>query len=78
MLLYLLFTGVATTVVALFFYLKIPYYLYLKKGDETVATGEGSSLAERILAGALAALLVLFFFKADWVMNWIQAFTISQ
>ncbi|AHM62189.1 proton-translocating NADH-quinone oxidoreductase, chain N [Flammeovirgaceae bacterium 311] len=78
MLLYLLLTGLATTVVALFYYLKIPYYLYLKKQSEEVAAVKESTVSERILAGALALLLVLFFFRADWVMNWIEAFTISQ
>ena len=81
MLLYLLFTGVATTVVALFYYLKIPYYLYLKKQEglqEPLLKASGSTLLERVLAGVLTLLLVLFFFKADWVMNWIKEFTISQ
>ena len=81
MLLYLLLTGIATTVVALFYYLKIPYYLYLKHGEEPqvpLQNTQGSTLLERALAGVLTALLVLFFFKADWVMNWIKEFTISQ
>lgn len=76
-LLYLLLTGLATTVVALFYYLKIPYYLYLKK-PEGELRGERSHVWERVLAAALSLLLLLFFFKADWVMHWIEAFTISQ
>ncbi len=78
MLLYLLFTGVATTVVALFYYLKIPYYLYLKKPQVQLGMVEGSAVLERVLAAVLAFLLVLFFFRADWVMNWVTEFTISQ
>ena len=78
MLLYLLLTGVATTVVALFYYLKIPYYLYLKKPGELAVKTEGTTVLERLLAGALVLLLLLFFFKADWVMNLIQDFTITR
>jgi NADH-quinone oxidoreductase subunit N len=85
MLLYLLLTGVATSVVALFYYLKIPYYLYMKKAPEDVPEGvaerglaAGSLLWERFLAGLLTLLLLLFFFRADWVMDWINAFTIRQ
>lgn len=78
MLLYLLFTGVATTVVALFYYLKIPYYLYLKKPQTVPVKAVENTVIERVLAGVLAFLLVLFFFRADWIMNWITEFTISQ
>ena len=78
MLLYLLLMGVATTVVALFYYLKIPYYLYMKKQQELVVQGKGSSVLERVLAGVLALLLLVYFFRADWVIDWINRFTISQ
>ncbi len=42
-LLTLLITGAVTTVVSLFYYIKIPLYLFLKKGDSSIEIGKNSN-----------------------------------
>ncbi len=70
---YLLLAGVVNTVIALFYYLKIPYFMYFRTaGNEAVQETETTGLGEKVLLGILTGLLLLFFFKADWLLEEIN------
>jgi NADH-quinone oxidoreductase subunit N len=69
---YLLLAGVVNTIIALFYYLKIPYFMYFKKAEEKVGIIAGLPLIDRLVLGLLTALLLLFFLKADWLLNEIN------
>ncbi|MFY7828573.1 MAG: NADH-quinone oxidoreductase subunit N [Flectobacillus sp.] len=68
-LLLLFIFGLFNTAVSLFFYLKIPFYLFFKNAeqefDASISTGQ------YVLACILGMPLLGFFFKADWLMNLI-------
>lgn len=71
---YLLLAGVINTVIALFYYLKIPYYMYFRSGKDPVSLEvQNSSVGEKLLLGLLTGLLLLFFFKADWLLKEINS-----
>ena len=71
---YLLLSGVVNTVIALFYYLKIPYFMYFRTGgNELVQEIDKSSVGEKVLLGILVSLLLLFFFKADWLLKEINS-----
>ena len=70
-LLLLFIAGLVNTVVALFFYLKIPYSLFIKSGSSEIAVTRPSalSLALQVL---LAILVLLLFFQPGLLMGWIN------
>jgi NADH-quinone oxidoreductase subunit N len=69
MVLYLIIAGLINTVVSLFYYLKIPYFMYFKKGD----TADFSlSLYDKALTVILTAPLLILFFQSGWLMNLIN------
>ena len=71
---YLLLAGVINTIIALFYYLKIPYFMYFRSpGQEAVQQGAEASVGEKLLLGLLVSLLLLFFFKADWLLNEVNS-----
>ena len=60
--------GLLNTVVALFFYLKIPFYMFFKSGEDGGITVQGN-ITDKILGTILVAPLLLLFFKSDWLLN---------
>ncbi|MFD2513400.1 NADH-quinone oxidoreductase subunit N [Pontibacter locisalis] len=70
MLLVLLVTGVLLTGVALFYYIKIPYYLFLKGNyrEENLVI----SLSNKLLLTLFAVPLLVLFFKPELLLNWIE------
>ncbi len=72
---YLLLAGVVNTIIALFYYLKIPYFMYFKKAEAsealTVPIGK-PGVVDQLLLCLLTGLLLLFFLKADWLLNEIN------
>lgn len=70
MLLVLLVAGVALTGVALFYYIKIPYYLFLKRNQ--TAKILVISLSNKLLLGFFALPLLVLFFKPDLLLNLIE------
>ena len=65
----LLGVGLAATVGSLFFYLRLPYWLFLKEEAEgREASEKRPSRAIAGLAAGLAGLTVLAFLRAEWVM----------
>ncbi len=69
-LLSLLAFGLLNTVVSLFYYLRIPYYSFVKDGESTIKT---KILTFENLFGLFLVLIVLlFFFSPGLLMRWIN------
>lgn len=66
-LLWVFIIGLLNTVVALFYYLKLPYYLFFKSGKRAVL--EKSSAIDHIWGTIMALPLLLWFFQSEWLMN---------
>jgi len=67
--------GLINTVVSLFFYLKIPYYLFLKENQAPVAQVEKNHLLENLLGAILVVIVLLLFFQPGLLMGWINRIT---
>ncbi len=63
--------GLMNTAVALFYYLKIPYYLFFKKQDENQTID--ISLSQTITMLLFVAPLVWLLFKPNWLLNIIHS-----
>ncbi len=70
LLLALLVVGILLTGVALFYYIKIPFYLFFK-GNYT-HKNLVISLSDKLLLALFALPLLVFFFKPDLLLNWIE------
>lgn len=70
MLLTLLILGVLLTGVALFYYIKIPYYLFFKRNQsqENLVI----SPSNKLLLALFALPLLVLFFKPDLLLHWIE------
>lgn len=64
--------GLINTVVSLFFYLRIPYYLFLKNQDATPGATVKSWPIENLLGLILVVLVLCLFFRPDLLMGWIN------
>jgi len=73
-LLALFLIGLLNTVVSLFFYLKIPYYLFLKEKKEA-ADFIKSDIAGNLLSLILVIVLFYLFISPDRLMGWINKIT---
>jgi NADH-quinone oxidoreductase subunit N len=69
-LLWLFIFGLLNTAIALFFYLKIPFYLFFKEPLENQAFELNSK--QYFLAIILVLPILILFFKADWLMDLIS------
>jgi NADH-quinone oxidoreductase subunit N len=70
-----LFTiGLLNTVISLFFYLKMPYYLFIKEKKET-ADYIKSDIAGNLLSLILVIVLFYLFISPDKLMGWINKIT---
>jgi NADH-quinone oxidoreductase subunit N len=69
-LLWLLVFGLLNTVVSLFFYLKIPYYSYLR-GSRKEFKSEKSTF-QNLLAILLVIAILTFFINPDLLMGWLN------
>lgn len=70
-LLWLFIFGLFNTVVSLFFYLKIPFVLFFKKGEVSENNPFKITFEQQFLAIILVLPILLLFFKADLLMNLI-------
>ncbi|MFA0962656.1 NADH-quinone oxidoreductase subunit N [Roseivirga sp. BDSF3-8] len=72
----LLLTGLFSTIAALFYYLKIPYFLFFRmpeKEHAVPAAAGGRDSKSGLWAGTIFTLpLLLFFVKADWLSDIIR------
>lgn len=71
----LLLTGLLFTAVALFYYLKLPFYMFFRKTE--VAPEEKVGLAPKVLVTLLLLPVVYFFFRADALLTFIQSFILK-
>jgi NADH-quinone oxidoreductase subunit N len=72
----LFITGLLNTVISLFFYLKIPYYLFIKEAGvnyESIKTSRAGNLLSLILV----ILIVYFFINPGGLMGWINRITFA-
>ncbi|MCL4162056.1 UNVERIFIED_CONTAM: hypothetical protein GTU68_007925, partial [Idotea baltica] len=67
-LLWVFIVGLLNTVVALFYYLKLPYYLFFKSGED-VSTEKKPSIVDHIWGTILVLPLLLWFFQSEWLMD---------
>jgi NADH-quinone oxidoreductase subunit N len=68
---FLLLFGLFNTVIALFYYLRIPYYIYFKKDESgTVLTLE--PMGVYILMVLISLPLLILFFNPNWALNIIH------
>ncbi|WPP53126.1 NADH-quinone oxidoreductase subunit N [Catalinimonas niigatensis] len=75
----LLLIGLFNTVVSLFYYLKIPYYMFFKQKEEGVLELKGYknnyrkiNTADNLMVFVLVIPLLILFFKANWLMELIK------
>lgn len=66
--------GLVNTVISLFFYLKIPYYLFIKEKKRD-ADNIKISMAENLLSLLLVMLIFYLFLHPDGLMGWINRIT---
>jgi len=66
--------GLLNTVISLFFYLKIPYYLFIKE-KKTVADAIKTDRSGNLLSLILVIVLVYLFISPDGLMGWINKIT---
>lgn len=66
--LYLLLFGLLNTVISLFYYLRIPYFIYFKKDDSgTILTSE--PIWVNLFMALISLPLLILFFNPNWVLN---------
>lgn len=65
--------GIFNTVIALFYYLKLPYFMYLKTGKNNINTTH-ISVTDKIFLTLMSIPVLVLFFKADWLVQVINAF----
>ncbi len=61
--------GLLNTVVALYYYLKIPYLMFFRKAEKEVAPEGVLSL---VFISLLCLPLIVLFFKPDWLLNLLK------
>ncbi|HEY0741397.1 MAG TPA: NADH-quinone oxidoreductase subunit N [Chryseosolibacter sp.] len=66
----LLVVGLLNTVVSLFYYLRIPYYAFLKNGKPAISHNILSF--ENLLGAILVLVLLILFFQPGLLMSWIN------
>lgn len=75
-LLVLFIVGLLNAVLALFYYIKIPYYLYFRSRDDEnsvlLQRNKKSNFQEKILLGLLIFPLLILFFKSSWLTDFIN------
>jgi NADH-quinone oxidoreductase subunit N len=71
----LLVVGLLSTVVALYFYLRIPYFAFIKESQQKPPTRVPTNLL--LTAIVLALMLVLLFFFPSLLMGWLNTFTFA-
>ncbi|MGK0139320.1 MAG: NADH-quinone oxidoreductase subunit N [Algoriphagus sp.] len=70
-LLWVLAFGLLNTAVSIYYYLKIPYFMFLKKAEQPVNTGK-IPLLQVIFLTILGTLVLALFFAPQWVQDTLQ------
>lgn len=71
LLMILLVVGLLNAIVSLFYYFKIPFYLFFRTGasSPTVALRSYSAVG---LISFLTIIVLMLFFKTNWLMDWLR------
>jgi NADH-quinone oxidoreductase subunit N len=69
-LLWLMVFGLLNTVVSLFYYLRIPFFAFIKKGQSDLKSN--NQTFENYFTLILVLMVLLLFFKPDLLMRWIN------
>jgi len=73
--LWLLVGGILNAAIALAYYLRLPYLLFFKEmNSENESKPLYRQTIANITAGILVAAILCFFFKPEWLMQWISVF----
>jgi NADH-quinone oxidoreductase subunit N len=75
-LLWLLVAGLLLTGVALFYYVRLPYFLFFKRNQKEFDLV--ISPRDRLMLVLLGIPVLLFFFRADWLMGLIEGTLLVQ
>lgn len=75
-LLYLLIFGILNTIVSLFYYLKIPYFMFFKESN-IVAPPKFFYVSDKIIASFIIFLTLLLFFRSNWLLDIINSITFA-
>lgn len=67
---WLLVLGLLNTVISIFFYLKIPYYAFIKTSDTVPSIKK--TRVENFLALILVVLILFLFIRPDFLMGWLN------
>lgn len=62
--------GLFNTVVSLFYYLKIPYFMFFKPAPGEYQFVVSNSL--KVFVSLLVLPVLVLFFKADWLLKWLE------
>jgi NADH-quinone oxidoreductase subunit N len=73
-LLYLLIIGLFNTVISLFYYLKIPYFMFFKNQENQEIILK-TNIGQNILASFIIFLILLLFFRSEWLLDIINSIT---
>jgi NADH-quinone oxidoreductase subunit N len=68
----LLLAGLVFTAAALFYYIRLPFYMFFRKTE--VAPVPETGLASKVLVTLLLIPVIYFFFRADALLSFIQGF----
>jgi len=69
---WVLIVGLVNVVIALFYYLKIPFYMFFRKQDKVFE--EKETAYQKVLAVVLSLPILMFFFFNDWIFGLIHLF----
>ncbi len=64
--------GLLNAVISLFYYLRIPFLLFFRPAPESAGPEASPSRPQLALAAILTLPIILFFFKPEWILQWIE------
>ncbi|MDF7816287.1 NADH-quinone oxidoreductase subunit N [Runella sp. MFBS21] len=71
LLIVLLIVGLLNAIISLFYYFKIPFYLYFRTATDKTYTP--ITIYQKAFVFFLTLLIVVLFLKADWLIGWVRA-----
>jgi len=73
LLLWLFILGLFNTVISLFYYLKLPYFMFVKENEtSTLSHNKNSHVGLTIVGTLLIIPLLLLFFRSDWFVDLVN------
>lgn len=66
--------GLLNSVIALFYYLRIPYMLFMKESKENIKSTHFVGMGSKLFITLLGLSVIVLFFGANWVIDLVQIF----